>query len=105
MIILLVIVAVIVLFALGIAIIGLTLKLLWWGLIGLVIGALGRLVLPGSQPIGVLATAVAGVGAAILGAIIAHALDVGGLLQFLIAIGAAAALIAVFGGTRSHRAI
>ncbi len=105
MIILLVIVAVIVLFALGIAVIGLTLKLLWWALIGLVIGALGRLVLPGSQPIGILATAAAGIGASLLGGIIAHALHAGGVLQFVIAVAAAAALIAVFGGTRAHRAI
>jgi uncharacterized membrane protein YeaQ/YmgE (transglycosylase-associated protein family) len=102
---LLALVAAIVLFALGVAVIGLTLKLLWWALIGLVIGALGRLVLPGSQPIGVLATAGLGVAAALLGGIVAHALDVGAVLQFLIAVGAAAALIALFGGARAHRAV
>ena len=105
MIILLALLAVIVLFALGIAVIGLTVKLLWWALIGLVIGALGRLILPGAQPIGVLATAALGVAAALLGGIIAHALDVGGLLQFVIAIVVAAGLIALYGGSRFHRTV
>jgi uncharacterized membrane protein YeaQ/YmgE (transglycosylase-associated protein family) len=105
MVILLIAIAVIVLFALGIAVIGLTLKLLWWALIGLVIGALGRLVLPGSQPIGLLATAAAGVAASLLGGIVAHALGVGAVLQFVIAVGAAAVLIALFSGTRTHRAV
>jgi uncharacterized membrane protein YeaQ/YmgE (transglycosylase-associated protein family) len=104
-IILLALLAVIVLFALGIAVIGLTIKLLWWALIGLVIGALGRLILPGAQPIGVLATAALGVAAALLGGIIAHALDAGGVLQFVIAIVVAAGLIALYSGSRFHRTI
>ena len=95
----------IVLLALGIAVIGLTIKLVWWALIGLVIGGLGRLLLPGAQPVGMLATAALGVAAAILGGIIAHALDAGSLLQFLIAIAVAAGLIAVYGGTRFHRPV
>jgi uncharacterized membrane protein YeaQ/YmgE (transglycosylase-associated protein family) len=101
---LLALLAAIVLLAIGIAVIGLTIKLLWWALIGLAIGALGRLVLPGSQPIGVLATAALGVAAALLGGIIAHALDAGGLVQFLIAVAVAAGLIALYGGSRFHRA-
>ena len=105
MIVLLILVAAIVLFAFGVAVIGLTIKLLWLALIGLLIGGLGRLVLPGTQPIGVLATAGLGVAAALLGGIIAHALGVSALLQFLIAVGVAAALIALIGGTRTHRTI
>jgi uncharacterized membrane protein YeaQ/YmgE (transglycosylase-associated protein family) len=105
MILLLAFLAVIVLLALGIAVIGLTLKLLWWALVGLLIGGLGRLILPGAQPIGVLATAGLGVAAALLGGIVAHALDVGAVLQFLIAVGVAAALIALFSGTRFHRTV
>jgi uncharacterized membrane protein YeaQ/YmgE (transglycosylase-associated protein family) len=105
MVFLLAVLVVIVLFALGIAVIGLTVKLLWWALVGLVIGGLGRLVLPGAQPIGVLATALLGIAAALLGGIVAHALDVGTLLQFVIAVGVAAALVALFGRTRSHRTV
>jgi uncharacterized membrane protein YeaQ/YmgE (transglycosylase-associated protein family) len=98
MVVVLVIVAVILLLVFGVALIGLTLKLLWWALIGLVIGALARLVLPGTQRIGLLGTAAAGLGGALLGGILAHTADVGGLLQFLIAIGLAALLIAALEG-------
>src|SRR5207245_704037 len=45
---------------LGIAVIGLVVKLVWWLIVGVLIGALARLILPGSQPIGVLATALFG---------------------------------------------
>jgi uncharacterized membrane protein YeaQ/YmgE (transglycosylase-associated protein family) len=97
---LLIILAIVVAVVLGIAVVGLALNLLWWALIGLVIGALARLVLPGTQAIGWLWTILAGVGGALLGGVIADALDVGSILQFLIAIGVAAALIIVLGGSR-----
>jgi uncharacterized membrane protein YeaQ/YmgE (transglycosylase-associated protein family) len=97
---LLVLIAVIVMIALGIVIVGLALKLLWWALIGLVIGALARLVLPGEQAIGWLGTIGAGIVGSILGGVIAHALDWGAFVQFIVAIVVAAVLIATFGGTR-----
>jgi uncharacterized membrane protein YeaQ/YmgE (transglycosylase-associated protein family) len=97
---LLVLIALIVMIVLGIAIVGFVLKLLWWALIGLVIGALARLVLPGHQAIGWLGTIGAGIAGSILGGVIAHALDWGGFVQFLLAIVVAAVLIAVFGGSR-----
>jgi uncharacterized membrane protein YeaQ/YmgE (transglycosylase-associated protein family) len=100
MIVLLVVLAIIAFFILGVAVIGLTLKLLWWALIGLAIGALSRLVLPGRQPISLLGTAGAGIAGALLGGIIAHALDLSGVVQFLIAVAVAAGLILVFSGTR-----
>ena len=99
-IVILVILGVIVAIVLGIALVGLALKLLWWALIGLVIGALARLVLPGKQAIGLLMTAGAGIAGAILGGVIADAIGVGNILQFLIAIAVAAGLIAVLGGVR-----
>jgi uncharacterized membrane protein YeaQ/YmgE (transglycosylase-associated protein family) len=85
-------------------VVGLALKLLWWALIGLVIGALARLILPGKQNLSILATAGAGVAAALLGGIVAHALDLGNVLQFVIALVLAVALVAVLGGTRFARA-
>ena len=97
---LLVLIAVIVMIVLGIAIVGFVLNLLWWALIGLVIGALARLVLPGEQAIGWLGTIGSGIAGAILGGIVAHAFDWGKLVQFVLAIVVAAALIAIFGGTR-----
>jgi uncharacterized membrane protein YeaQ/YmgE (transglycosylase-associated protein family) len=83
---------------LGVAILGLVLELLWWALIGLVIGALARLILPGIQPIGWLGTVVAGIAGALLGGIVADAFDFGGFLQFVVAVLTAAALIAAFAG-------
>ncbi|HEU4974512.1 MAG TPA: hypothetical protein VFT50_05440 [Baekduia sp.] len=98
--------AVIVLLVIGAVVVGVVLKLLWWALIGLVIGALARLALPGRQPIGALATSASGIAGSLLGGIIAHAADLGGLLQFLIAIGVAAVIVAVVarGEQRAPRA-
>lgn len=93
-------IAVVVLVLLGWAILGLVFKLIWWALLGLAIGALARLVLPGKQAIGWLATIAAGVAGALLGGIIANALDVGTILQFVVAVAVAAALITVFGSRR-----
>lgn len=93
--------AVIVLIVFGTVALGLALQLLWWALIGLVIGGLARLVLPGRQPIGVLATSASGVAGGLLGGIIANAANLGGLVQFLIAIAAAAAIVALVAGGES----
>lgn len=46
-------------------------------IVGLIIGALGRLVLPGRQNISILLTMIVGVVAAIIGTILANALGVG----------------------------
>jgi uncharacterized membrane protein YeaQ/YmgE (transglycosylase-associated protein family) len=101
--ILLILLAVIVLVVVGVAVIGFVLKLLWWVLLGLLIGALARLIIPGRQAMGWLATALVGIGGSILGGIIAHALDVGGFVQFLIALAAAAVLVMlVSGGLRGR---
>jgi uncharacterized membrane protein YeaQ/YmgE (transglycosylase-associated protein family) len=97
---LLVVLAIILMVVLGVAVVGLALQLLWWALVGLVIGALGRLVLPGVQAIGWLGTIGAGIAGALLGGVVGDALGWGGLLQFLLAIAVAALLIVAFGGTR-----
>ena len=104
---LLVLLAIVLLVVLGWAIVGLTFYLLWWALIGLFIGALGRLVVPGHQPVGLLATAASGVAASLLGGVVAHAAHLGGVLQFVVAVLVAAALVMLFGATqregRQHR--
>jgi uncharacterized membrane protein YeaQ/YmgE (transglycosylase-associated protein family) len=97
---LIVVLAIIVLLVLGWLIVGLVFKLLWWALIGIVIGALARLVIPGKQAIGWLATIGAGVAGALLGGIIADAIGVGNIIQFLISVVVAAALIVALGATR-----
>jgi uncharacterized membrane protein YeaQ/YmgE (transglycosylase-associated protein family) len=97
---LLILLGLVLLLVVGWLVVGLALKLIWWALVGLVIGALARLALPGKQSIGLLWTAGAGVAAALLGGIVAHALDLGGFLQFVLAIAFAAGLIALLGGSR-----
>ena len=92
---LILLIAVIVLIVLGGAIIGLTMQLLGLAIMGLIIGAVARLVLPGSQPIGWLMTILAGIGGSIGGGLIANALGLGGIVRFLIAVAVAAALIAL----------
>jgi uncharacterized membrane protein YeaQ/YmgE (transglycosylase-associated protein family) len=47
-------------------------------IIGVIIGTLGRLILPGKQSIGAIATVVVGVGAALLGMFVARRFDVDG---------------------------
>lgn len=90
---------IVVLAVVGGAIMGLLVQVLWWALIGAVIGALARLILPGQRPIGFLATVLAGIGGSMLGGVIANALDVGTVLQFIIAVLVAAVLVVVIGRT------
>jgi uncharacterized membrane protein YeaQ/YmgE (transglycosylase-associated protein family) len=97
---LLVLLGLVLLLVVGWIIVGLALKLIWWALLGLLIGALARLVLPGKQSIGLLWTAGAGIAAALLGGIVAHALDLGNILQFVLAVAFAAGIIAVLGGSQ-----
>jgi uncharacterized membrane protein YeaQ/YmgE (transglycosylase-associated protein family) len=85
---------------LGVTVLGLVLKLIWLVLVGLVIGAVARLVLPGQQQLGVLATTLYGIGGSLLGGLIADALNFGAVLGFLTAVGVAALLIALIGGAQ-----
>lgn len=84
-------------------IIGLAFKVLWLALTGLVIGALARLVLPGRQDISLLATALVGIAASLLGGILADIFDVGGVVQFLVAVALAALGIALFASSDRGR--
>ncbi|MCQ4214362.1 MULTISPECIES: GlsB/YeaQ/YmgE family stress response membrane protein [Streptomyces] len=76
--------------------------------IGVVIGVLGRLVLPGRQRIGILATIVVGVVAALLGSAIAAGFDVADTkgvdwAEWLIQIGLAALGVALLDRGRLRR--
>ena len=85
------------------ALVGLVFELLWLVITGLVIGALGRLVLPGQQQIGPLATALVGIGASLLGGILANIFDAGWLIQFLVAVALAAIGITIFASSERDR--
>ncbi|MCW2874020.1 GlsB/YeaQ/YmgE family stress response membrane protein [Actinacidiphila oryziradicis] len=76
--------------------------------IGLIIGVLGRLVVPGRQHIGVIWTILIGIVAALVGAAIAHKLgvaDTKGIdwIEWLIQIGLAAVGIAALDRSRARR--
>jgi uncharacterized membrane protein YeaQ/YmgE (transglycosylase-associated protein family) len=81
------------------AVVGLALNLLWFVITGIVIGALARLVLPGKQQISLIATALIGIAASLLGGILGDLFDVGGFVQFLLAIALAALAIALYAGS------
>ncbi|MFF5477459.1 GlsB/YeaQ/YmgE family stress response membrane protein [Streptomyces sp. NPDC012935] len=76
--------------------------------IGIVIGVLGRLVIPGRQRIGVLWTILVGIVAALLGSAIAAGLDVADTdgvdwVEWLIQIGLAALGVAALDRTKARR--
>lgn len=87
------------------SLIGLAFSLLWLGLTGLIIGALGRLVLPGRHDISLLATALVGIAASLLGGILADIFDVGWVIQFLVAVALAAIGITLFASSEQRRAV
>ncbi|MGP3923935.1 GlsB/YeaQ/YmgE family stress response membrane protein [Streptomyces sp. 8N616] len=77
-------------------------------IIGIIIGVLGRLVLPGRQRIGVLLTVLVGIVAALLGTALAYGLDVADTagvdwLELLIQVGLAAAGVAALDRSRARR--
>ncbi|MFI7413327.1 GlsB/YeaQ/YmgE family stress response membrane protein [Streptomyces sp. NPDC049627] len=76
--------------------------------IGIIIGVLGRLVVPGRQRIGVLWTILVGIVAALLGSALAAGLDVadtGGVdwIEWLIQIGLAALGVAALDRSKARR--
>lgn len=75
-----------------------------WLLIGLVIGALARLVVPGRQHMGILLTILIGIVAALLGGILTTAILGAGhtVITFIVALVMAALLVSAF-TTRGYR--
>jgi uncharacterized membrane protein YeaQ/YmgE (transglycosylase-associated protein family) len=70
-------------------------------LIGLVVGALARLVVPGRNPIGFLATVACGLAGSILGGAVGRAIHHGRFVTILAEIGVAAVAVAIW--DLSHR--
>jgi uncharacterized membrane protein YeaQ/YmgE (transglycosylase-associated protein family) len=101
---LIVLVAIVLMILLGVAVIGVALKLLWWAFVGLVIGALARLVIPGAPAIGWLGTVAAGILGALVGGVIGDALDASWVLELVLAVAIAALAIVAFGGARREYA-
>ena len=100
-------IAVVLLMAFGFGLLGFALSvvwtLIWYGIVGLVIGGLARLVVSGDHDMGLLETALFGVAGALLGGIIANEwLDIGWFGQFLTAIIVAALLVIATGAGRAR---
>jgi uncharacterized membrane protein YeaQ/YmgE (transglycosylase-associated protein family) len=84
-----------------------------WILLGLLAGAIAKLILPGEDPGGIIVTTLIGIAGALVGGFIASALDIGDLDEFfdigtwLIAIGGALLLLVIYrmftGGTAARR--
>jgi uncharacterized membrane protein YeaQ/YmgE (transglycosylase-associated protein family) len=69
--------------------------------VGLIIGALGRLVVPGFQPIGFIATVAAGLCGSILGGFIGqHVMHSGFFVTLLLEIAISAVVVALLAGGR-----
>jgi uncharacterized membrane protein YeaQ/YmgE (transglycosylase-associated protein family) len=82
--------------------------IIWTIIIGAIIGALGRLVVPGKQNMSVLVTIVVGIVAAFIGFLIASALGVAhtsgvNWIEHLIQVILAAVGVALIAGTRGRR--
>ncbi len=73
-------------------------------ILGLIIGALARLVVPGSNPIGLLMTLLLGVVGAVVGGLIANAVGIdNAIVRFLIALAVAAVLVFAVTGFQRGR--
>src|SRR6476646_608645 len=105
---LILLVLVVLMMAFGFGLLGFALSvawsLIWYAVVGLVIGSLGRAVVSGNRSLSVLSTILIGIVGALLGGIIANdVLDVGWFGQFLTAVIVAAVLVVVLAGRRSLR--
>ncbi|NLG63866.1 MAG: hypothetical protein GX539_16630 [Candidatus Cloacimonetes bacterium] len=88
--------AIVLLVVAGWAIVGLV-TLLWYALIGFVVGMLGRMLVKDSAGLGVIRTIVAGLIGAIGGGLLASALDTGTLIRWAIVVLVSAIAVAVLG--------
>lgn len=66
---------------------------------GLVIGALGRLAIPGRNPMGIGMTILLGIGGSLIGGLLSRAFGLGTSLSFMAAVLAAAGLVYLVGGS------
>jgi uncharacterized membrane protein YeaQ/YmgE (transglycosylase-associated protein family) len=85
------------------SLVGLAFELFWLAITGLIVGGLGRLVLPGRREVGLLATALVGIAASLLGGILADLFDAGWLVRFLVAVALAAIGITLLSSTERGR--
>lgn len=86
---------------LGFALMGAVFKLIGWLIVGLIVGALARLLLPGDQNLSLLRTTAYGIAGALVGGLLAgRVFHVGGLLEFGLSVLSAAGLVTVLNRKR-----
>lgn len=85
------------------ALVGAAWELVSFAIVGLILGGLARLILPGRQPIGALSTILSGLIGSIVGGLIGHAVDVGRLATVLLEIGVAVVAVGSFSAAASRR--
>jgi uncharacterized membrane protein YeaQ/YmgE (transglycosylase-associated protein family) len=84
--------------------------ILGWILLGLIAGAIAKAILPGDDPGGIIVTTLIGIVGAIVGGLIASALDIGDIDEFfdlgtwLIAIAGSLLLLIVYRAVTGRRA-
>jgi uncharacterized membrane protein YeaQ/YmgE (transglycosylase-associated protein family) len=76
---------------------------IWTAVVGAILGALGRLIVPGRQPIGFLATICCGWAGAIIGGIIGRGAHLHRLATLLVEVGLAAAAVALWSGQQRRQ--
>lgn len=82
----------------GGALLGVALNLIWYLLVGLVIGALARLIVPNTGGMGLLATSLYGIAGSLIGGMVADkVLDWGLFGSLVLSVAAAALLVAALG--------
>ncbi|MCW2599037.1 MAG: hypothetical protein JWM02_866 [Frankiales bacterium] len=72
-------------------------------LVGLVLGAIARVIAPGSGPMGCLFTSLVGVAGSLLGTLAARALHTGSFARLLLQIGAAVVLVVLLRPSRGAK--
>jgi len=75
--------------------------ILWFIVVGAVIGALARLLVPGRNPMGVILTILVGIAGAILGGLVSNVLGAGSVVAFIFAVVIAAVAVALITGAFS----
>ena len=70
----------------------------WFIVIGAVIGALARLLIPGRNRMGILLTILVGIAGAVIGGIVANAVGAGNALAFVFSVIIAAIVVALISG-------
>ena len=85
---------------LGAMFLGITISVVQHLIAGLVVGALARLFIPGRENVGLLGTALFGIAGGLLGGFVGQMFGAGSVVELVLSIGCAAALLTASGRTQ-----